>query len=63
MAKLSGKFNIVGGDAVAQDRNWVSRIQNELNCTASWQRDWGFLAGGSENLDLDDATKPYSIDE
>ena len=35
------------GDAVADDRNWVARIDNELHCTSAWQKDWGFLAGDS----------------
>lgn len=26
------KFGKVGGDAVADDRNWVDRIHNELGC-------------------------------
>ena len=60
---MGGKFVMIGSDQVAIDRNWTSRVQNELNCTASWQRDWGFLAGGSDHLNLEDATKPYSIDE
>lgn len=62
-AGAGGKFAKTGGDAVADDRNWIARIQNEMNCTHSWQKDWGFLAGGSENLDIEDATKPYSVEE
>ncbi len=27
-------------DVVAEDRNWVDRIQNELNCAAVWTKDW-----------------------
>jgi len=50
-------------DAVANDRNWISRIENELNCTAVWFKYWGFLAGGSQNLDIQNATKVYSVDE
>lgn len=59
-------------DAVADDRNWVftrdiinqiGRVQNELTCVAAWNRDWGFLAGNSETLKMENATKPYSIDE
>lgn len=56
------KFIKTGGDAVADDRNWIARIQNELNCTSAWYKDWGFLAGGAENLDVKDATKVYSVD-
>jgi hypothetical protein len=37
-----GKF-VKSGDAVADDRNWISRIQNELHCTSAWHKDWGFL--------------------
>jgi hypothetical protein len=61
---------------VADDRNWVilewivllvfnqvGRVQNELTCVAAWNRDWGFLAGDSENLKMEDATKPYNIEE
>lgn len=48
---------------MADDRNWIGRVNNELTCTAAWNRDWGFLAGNSENLKLEDATKPYNIDE
>ena len=29
-----------GIDVVAEDRNWVDRIQNELNCAAVWTKDW-----------------------
>jgi len=60
---MSHKFNNVGGDAVADDRNWISRIQNELNCTNTWQKDWGFLAAGVENLSIENATKMYTIDD
>ncbi|KAM3127684.1 hypothetical protein pb186bvf_020227 [Paramecium bursaria] len=57
-----GKFASTG-DAVADDRNWIGRVNNELTCTAAWNRDWGFLAGKSDNLKLEDATRPYDIDE
>ena len=50
-------------DAVADDRNWIGRIQNELNCTAAWGRDWGFLKGGPQNLSMEMATKLYTIDD
>lgn len=50
-------------DPVADDRNWIARIENELHCTAAWQTDWGFLAGGTEHLNIEDATKPYNIDD
>ncbi len=30
--KFAGKT----GDAVADDRNWIARIENELHCTAAW---------------------------
>jgi hypothetical protein len=30
---------------------------------AAWNRDWGFLAGDSDNLKMENATKPYNIDE
>jgi hypothetical protein len=47
-----------GIDVVAEDRNWVDRIQNELNCASVWTKDWfqiyififilrGFLAAGA----------------
>lgn len=29
-----------GIDVVAEDRNWVDRIQNELNCASVWTKDW-----------------------
>ncbi|KRX07863.1 hypothetical protein PPERSA_10251 [Pseudocohnilembus persalinus] len=57
-----GKF-VKNCDAVADDRNWIARIDNEMNCTHSWQKDWGFLAGGTNNLDIENATKPYSVQE
>ncbi|CAD8146536.1 unnamed protein product [Paramecium octaurelia] len=60
--QAGGKF-VSTGDPVADDRNWIGRVNNELTCTAAWNRDWGFLAGNSENLKLEDATKPYNIDE
>jgi len=61
---VTGKFgNKVGSDPVADDRNWIARIENELHCTAAWQKDWGFLAGGTEHLNIEDATKPYNIEE
>ena len=44
--KKGGKFENFGGDAVANDRNWISRINNELETTATWHKYWGFLAGG-----------------
>ncbi|KAL4502300.1 hypothetical protein ABPG72_011887 [Tetrahymena utriculariae] len=63
MAQEAGHKFVKNADAVADDRNWIARIQNELNCVSAWQKDWGFLAGGAENLDLKDATKEYSINE
>lgn len=59
----SGGKYAKSNDAVADDRNWVGRIQNELNCTAVWDKDWGFLAGGAENLSIDKATIYYTIDD
>eukprot|EP00828_Plagiopyla_frontata_P046508 TRINITY_DN8286_c0_g1_i2.p1 TRINITY_DN8286_c0_g1~~TRINITY_DN8286_c0_g1_i2.p1 ORF type:complete len:198 (-),score=59.50 TRINITY_DN8286_c0_g1_i2:172-765(-) len=58
--KGGGKF-VKQLDAVADDRNWVGRIQNELNCVAQWQTDWGFLAGGADNLTMEKATQKYNI--
>jgi hypothetical protein len=29
----------------------------------AWNRDWGFLAGDSDNLKMENATKPYNIEE
>lgn len=58
----SAKF-VKSSDAVADDRNWVGRIQNELNCTTMWDKDWGFLAGGAENISIDKATVNYTIDD
>ena len=57
-----GKF-VKATDAVSDDRNWIGRIQNELNCTATWQKDWGFLSGGTDNISVENATKNYSIDD
>lgn len=31
-------------DIVSDDRNWRSYVWNELKCTESWQKDWGFLS-------------------
>ena len=39
-APVSKKSNI---DVVAEDRNWVDRIQNELNCAAVWTKDWFYI--------------------
>jgi len=50
-------------DAVSEDRNWISRVSNELTCTAAWHKDWGFLAGGTEHLQTEDAVKNFTIDE
>lgn len=58
-----GNKFVKSSDAVADDRNWVGRIQNELNCTAMWDKDWGFLAGGAENISLDKATVNYTCDD
>ena len=33
---IGNKFGSGSGDAVADDRNWVARIENELNCTSAW---------------------------
>ena len=41
----------------------VGRVQNELTCVGAWNRDWGFLAGDSDNLKMENATKPYNIEE
>lgn len=57
-----GKYT-KSNDAVADDRNWVGRIQNELNCTAAWYKDWGFLAGGSQNLSMENAMINYTTDD
>ena len=32
---------------VAENQNWRSYVSNELKCADAWQKDWGFLAGGS----------------
>ena len=53
MAKKEGGKSQKIGDAVSFDRNWISRINNELNTTATWNKYWGFLAGGAENLNMD----------
>ncbi len=34
--QVVGKFGKKDVDAVADDRNWIDRIHNELNCTAAW---------------------------
>ncbi|CAD8130165.1 unnamed protein product [Paramecium sonneborni] len=60
--QAGGKF-VSTGDPVEDDRNWIGRVNNELTCTAAWNRYWGFLASNSENLKLEDTTKPYNIDE
>lgn len=62
-APAGGAKFVKSNDAVADDRNWVGRIQNELNCTAMWDKDWGFLAGGSENISLAKATVNYTVDD
>jgi len=60
MAK-SNKFGKTG-DAVADDRNWIATIKNELKCADQWEKDWGFLAGGAE-LKMENATKLYTVDD
>ena len=29
-----------GINVVAEDINWVYRIQNELNCASKWNQEW-----------------------
>ena len=51
------------GDAVSDDRNWIGTIKNELKCAEHWEKDWGFLAGGSQDLKVENATKLYTVDD
>ncbi len=60
MAQSKYKFT---SDAVSDDRNWIALIQNEMNCAAQWQQDWGFLAGGKEGMKAENALKVYTIDD
>ena len=33
---------------VAQDQNWRSYVNNELQCADKWDQDWGFLGSKGE---------------
>ena len=33
-------------DVVSQDRNWVLRINGELDSEKKWDHQWGYLSGG-----------------
>jgi hypothetical protein len=59
-AKLAGGK---AKDIVADDRNWVDRVENELNCTNNWNSQWGFLAGGVGKLNPNKATAKFSVDD
>jgi len=39
-------------DAVSQDKDWRSVIENELRCQENWQKEWGFLS--SQNIGIGD---------
>ena len=34
-------------DVVSQDRNWVLRINSELDSEKKWDHQWGYLSGGT----------------
>ena len=34
-------------DVVSKDRNWVLRINNELDSEKKWDGQWGYLSGGT----------------
>jgi hypothetical protein len=36
-------------DVVSQDRNWVLRINGELDSEKKWDGQWGFLSKGTFN--------------
>lgn len=38
-------------DIVHQDRDWVTRVHNELNSGENWNQQWGYLSGGIGALD------------
>jgi hypothetical protein len=33
-------------DVVSQDRNWVLRINSELESEKKWDHQWGYLSAG-----------------
>lgn len=45
-------------DVVHEDRNWVTRIHNELNSGENWNKQWGYLSGGIGSLDATSHDKP-----
>jgi len=58
---MSSKF-VKNSNAVNDDRNWIGRIQNETVCANVWEKDWGFLAGGTV-LDKSNFAKMYTVDD
>lgn len=49
-------------DVVAEDRDWISVIENELRFQENWQKDWGFLSKG-EDISAKPKTKRDKINE
>ncbi len=45
MEKTQGKPK----DVVSDDKNWVSRINNEMNSEKIWDHQWGYMTGGKVN--------------
>lgn len=39
-------------DVVSQDRNWVLRINGQLDSQEKWDGQWGFLSNGSFTIYL-----------
>jgi|JI6StandDraft_1071083.scaffolds.fasta_scaffold11989_2 hypothetical protein len=44
-------------DVVHEDRNWVTRIHDELNSGENWNKQWGYLSGGIGTLDATSQSK------
>ena len=40
-------YRVKENDFVSADKDWRSRISNELNGANTWETDWGFLTSGN----------------
>ena len=45
-------------DVVHEDRNWVTRVHNELDSGDNWNKQWSYLSGGINALDETSLSKP-----
>lgn len=48
-------------DVVAQDRNWVLRINSELDSEKQWDSQFGYLSNGKSHLTQDSPPKGLTL--